>query len=79
MYINNWKKEILTLPNLLSLMRILVIPVYAQVYLNADTLQEHFLAAASLSASLSAAGFALPWYLLVPSNITVTLGNPEQE
>lgn len=29
----NWKKEILTVPNLLSLLRILLIPVYMTVYL----------------------------------------------
>ncbi len=30
-----WKKEILSIPNLLSLFRLLLIPVYATIYLNA--------------------------------------------
>jgi len=32
----NWKKEILTVPNLLSLLRLLLIPVYMSVYLSGD-------------------------------------------
>ena len=33
----NWKKEILTIPNLLSLLRLVLIPVYILVYLHAHT------------------------------------------
>ena len=33
----NWKKEILTIPNLLSLFRLVLIPVYMLVYLQAQT------------------------------------------
>ena len=33
--IKDWKKEILTVPNLLSLFRLLLIPVYVLIYLNA--------------------------------------------
>lgn len=37
----NWKKEILTIPNLLSLFRLVLIPVYVVIYLNA-TLPVHY-------------------------------------
>ena len=36
MFIKNWKKEILTIPNLLSLGRLLMIPVYVRLYLHAN-------------------------------------------
>lgn len=35
MFIKNWKKEILTIPNLLSLFRLVLIPVYVYIYLHA--------------------------------------------
>ena len=35
MFLKNWKKEILTVPNLLSLFRLVLIPVYVYIYLNA--------------------------------------------
>ena len=35
MFMNNWKKEILTIPNLLSLFRLGLIPVYVRIYLRA--------------------------------------------
>lgn len=44
MFIKNWKKDIFTIPNLLSLFRLVLIPVYATVYLNA-TENHHFLLA----------------------------------
>ena len=34
MHIRNWKKEILTIPNLLSVFRIALIPVYLKIYLD---------------------------------------------
>ena len=37
MHINDWKKEVFTIPNLLSLLRLLLLPVYAVIYLNAET------------------------------------------
>lgn len=46
-----WKQEIFTIPNLLSLFRLLLIPVYVLIYLNAQTEKEYFLAAAILSVS----------------------------
>ena len=36
MFIKNWKKEIRSIPNLLSLFRLMIIPVYVLIYLTAD-------------------------------------------
>lgn len=47
----NWKKELLTIPNLLSLFRLLLIPVYMTIYLQAESLADHFLAAGILAVS----------------------------
>ena len=47
----NWKKEILTIPNLLSLFRLLLIPVYVAIYLNASGASDYYLAAAILAVS----------------------------
>lgn len=47
----NWKKELLTIPNLLSLFRFLLIPVYVVIYLNATEPNDYFLAAAILAVS----------------------------
>lgn len=50
--IKDWKKEIFTLPNLLSLFRLALIPVYVNIYLNAgEDLHRHFLAGAVLAVS----------------------------
>ena len=51
MHIQNYKKEILTIPNLLSLFRLLLIPVYITIYLNARNSSDYFLAAAILAVS----------------------------
>lgn len=51
MLIKNWKKEILTIPNLLSLFRLVLIPVYVAIYLNADSNADYFLSAAILAVS----------------------------
>lgn len=51
MFIKNWKKEILTIPNLLSLFRLVLIPVYVSIYLNARDNDDYFLAAAILAVS----------------------------
>ena len=51
MFINDWKKEICTVPNMLSLTRILLIPVYVIIYLNAKQAQDYVLAAAILAVS----------------------------
>ena len=47
MLIRNWKKEILTIPNILSLFRLVLIPVYVAIYLNGD----YYLAAGILAVS----------------------------
>ena len=51
MFINNWKKELITVPNLLSLFRLLLIPLYITIYLNAKQPREYFLAASILAVS----------------------------
>ena len=51
MYIKDWKKEILTIPNLLSLFRLVLIPVYVSIYLNAKDQYDYFLAAGILAVS----------------------------
>lgn len=47
----DWKKQIFTIPNLLSLFRLLLIPVYVVLYLNATSTTDYILAAAILTVS----------------------------
>ncbi len=47
----DWKKEIFTIPNLLSLFRLILIPVYVLIYLKADHASDYALAAAVLAVS----------------------------
>jgi len=51
MIIKDWKKDILTIPNLLSLFRLILIPVYVTIYLNATEQAHFFLAGAILAVS----------------------------
>ena len=51
MLMKDWKKELFTIPNLLSLFRLLLIPVYVIIYLNAKEYSDYFLAAAILAVS----------------------------
>ena len=51
MFMKNWKKEIFTIPNLLSLFRILLIPVYAAIYRNAHHPSDYLLAGMILTTS----------------------------
>lgn len=51
MFIHDWKKEVFTIPNMLSLFRLILIPVYVEIYLNATEMQEYFIAAAILAVS----------------------------
>ena len=51
MFIKNWKKEILTIPNLLSLLRLALIPVYVTVYMHANEPSHYYLAASILAVS----------------------------
>lgn len=45
------KKELFTIPNLLSLFRLLLIPLYVTIYLNADSTRDHILSAIILAIS----------------------------
>ena len=50
----DWKKEILTIPNFLSLFRLVLIPVYVAIYLNAQksgNVNDYYLAAGILAVS----------------------------
>ena len=51
MFSEQWKKEICTLPNLLSLFRILLIPVYISVYLSASHDRQYYYAGTILAVS----------------------------
>ena len=51
MFIRNWKKEILTIPNLLSLFRLLLIPVYVVIYLRAEKTSDYIIAGIILAIS----------------------------
>lgn len=51
MIIKDWKKDILTIPNILSLFRLILIPVYVVIYLQAEEDSDYFLAAAILAVS----------------------------
>ena len=51
MMIKDWKKEIFTIPNLLSIFRLALIPLYVAIYLNARSSTEYYLAAAILAVS----------------------------
>lgn len=51
MFSEKWKKEMLTIPNLLSLFRILLIPIYVSIYLTADDEWQYLLAGSMLAIS----------------------------
>ena len=51
MHMKDWKKELLTIPNLLSLFRLLLIPVYVTIYLNATEGYHYVIASAILAVS----------------------------
>ena len=51
MFIQDWKKEIFTIPNLLSLFRLALIPVYVVIYLNSEDTSHYYLSAAILAVS----------------------------
>lgn len=48
---HNWKKEILSIPNLLSLFRLLLIPVYTTLFLRAKEASDYWLAAGVMAVS----------------------------
>ena len=51
MFWKDWKKELITIPNFLSLVRIVLIPVYIAIYLNAKEKTDLYLAAGILAVS----------------------------
>ena len=51
MLFKNWKKDIWTIPNMLSLFRLILIPVYIIIYLNAKNDSDYALAATILAVS----------------------------
>ena len=51
MYFKHWKKEIFSIPNLLSLFRIVLIPVYITIYLGARDQDDYYMAAGILAVS----------------------------
>lgn len=51
MFIKNWRKEILTIPNVLTLFRLVLIPVYVRLYLNASDNSDYLLAGIVLAIS----------------------------
>lgn len=51
MFMKDWKKEVLTIPNLLSLFRLVLIPVYVMIYLNAHGPIDYYLAGGILALS----------------------------
>lgn len=51
MFIKNWKRDFFTIPNILSLFRLSLIPVYAGLYLNATEKYQYILAGTILTIS----------------------------
>lgn len=51
MPIHDWKKEIYTIPNMLSIFRLILIPVYVYIYLNATEDHHYTIAAGILAVS----------------------------
>ena len=51
MFIKDWKKDFFTIPNMLSLFRLLLIPVYIIIYLNADADIDYYIAGGILAVS----------------------------
>ena len=51
MIIKDWKKEILTIPNLLSFFRLILIPVYMVIYLKARETRDYLIAGTILAVS----------------------------
>lgn len=51
MYIKNWKKEIFSVPNVLSMIRLALIPLYIAIYLNATSNIHYYISAGILAVS----------------------------
>ena len=51
MFISNWKRELFTVPNLLSLLRLVLLPFYVRIYLTATEQSQYLLAGGILALS----------------------------
>ena len=51
MFIKDWKKEVFTIPNMLSLFRLILIPVYISIYLKARDIYDYLLSGGILVVS----------------------------
>ena len=51
MFIKDWKKDFFTIPNMLSLFRLLLVPVYVVIYLNAKSTEDYLIAGGILAVS----------------------------
>lgn len=51
MFIKDWKKEVFTIPNVLSIFRLVLIPVYVYIYLNAEEDSQFLLAGVIMALS----------------------------
>lgn len=67
-----WKLEILTIPNLISLFRLILIPVYMSVYLKAENSRQYF--HAGLILALSCATDAIDGKIARQFHMTSTVG-----
>lgn len=51
MFIKDWKKDLFTIPNMLSLFRLLLIPVYIVIYVHAQSNVDYYIAGGILAVS----------------------------
>ena len=51
MFFKDWKKEVFTIPNLLSMFRLILIPVYIIIYLRAQESKDYYIAGGILAVS----------------------------
>lgn len=51
MIIKNWKRDIFTIPNVLSIVRIMLIPMYMSIYLNARSPSQYYVSGGILAIS----------------------------
>lgn len=51
MFIKDWKKDVFTIPNMLSMFRLTLIPVYVTIYLNAEESWDYYLSGSILAVS----------------------------
>ena len=72
MIIKDWKKEIFTIPNLLSFFRLILIPVYMTIYLKAEEARDYILAGTILA--LSCATDAIDGKIARKFNMITTFG-----